>query len=525
MWADYLTGQELYASGVLKSPRRKAWNFVGATAVYNTSTGMWDITVGGGGGGGHTIEDEGTPLTARPSLNFVGVNVSVADSGGKTVVTIGAIGLAGSGVTGILPASKGGTGLSASGTIGNVLTSDGAGGWVSAAPSGGVTDHGALTGLGDDDHTQYALVDGSRAFTGGVTVTQAAVAGGTPLAFRVTGGAHTNSVASAEIVDVDFGLNRTVQWATGAIASQRSVRFRAPTYAFVGASVITDAATVAITGAPAAGANATITNSYALWVQAGSVRIQALGAGLVKSSATGVLSSATAVTADIGDDQVTYTKIQNVSAASRVLLRGSAAGAGDVQEGSCTGGISISGTDLTIADGALPVDKLTNPTNCAVLVRVPNTTGAYATLLFPTNRRFLARKGDAMVSTQIELDQDDVTGVLPPAKGGNATGIAGTNLTNADQTITIAGGTDYQMLAATTTTARVKTIGITGSPETGEHIRLFIYAQGHNVTVQNGGALASSYVVTAGAKWLVDCENIGTPGSPEWLILPVLRLP
>lgn len=28
--------------------------------------------------------------------------------------------------------------------------------------SAGVTDHGALTGLGDDDHTQYALADGSR---------------------------------------------------------------------------------------------------------------------------------------------------------------------------------------------------------------------------------------------------------------------------------------------------------------------------------------------------------------------------
>jgi hypothetical protein len=29
-----------------------------------------------------------------------------------------------------------------------------------------VTDHGSLSGLGDDDHTQYALVDGTRAFTG-----------------------------------------------------------------------------------------------------------------------------------------------------------------------------------------------------------------------------------------------------------------------------------------------------------------------------------------------------------------------
>jgi hypothetical protein len=37
---------------------------------------------------GHTIEDEGTPLTQRTSLNFTGSGVSVADSGGKTVVTI-----------------------------------------------------------------------------------------------------------------------------------------------------------------------------------------------------------------------------------------------------------------------------------------------------------------------------------------------------------------------------------------------------------------------------------------------------
>ena len=29
-------------------------------------------------------------------------------------------------------------------------------------PGSGVTDHGALTGLGDDDHTQYALADGTR---------------------------------------------------------------------------------------------------------------------------------------------------------------------------------------------------------------------------------------------------------------------------------------------------------------------------------------------------------------------------
>ncbi len=39
------------------------------------------------------------------------------------------------------------------------------------SPSGGVTDHGALTGLADDDHPQYVLANGSRAMTGNLTVT------------------------------------------------------------------------------------------------------------------------------------------------------------------------------------------------------------------------------------------------------------------------------------------------------------------------------------------------------------------
>lgn len=35
----------------------------------------------------------------------------------------------------------------------------------------GSVDHGGLTGLGDDDHTQYSLVDGSRDFTGNISTT------------------------------------------------------------------------------------------------------------------------------------------------------------------------------------------------------------------------------------------------------------------------------------------------------------------------------------------------------------------
>lgn len=49
----------------------------------------------------------------------------------------------------------------------------------------------------------------------------------------------------------------------------------------------------------------------------------------------------------IANDAVTYAKMQNVSAASRILGRGSAAGAGDVQELTIGSGLSLSGTVLS----------------------------------------------------------------------------------------------------------------------------------------------------------------------------------
>ena len=64
-----------------------------------------DLTDGGtttlhshSGGSGHVIQDEGTPLTARANLNFVGADVTATDDAGNnaTVITIAS---AGSGLT------------------------------------------------------------------------------------------------------------------------------------------------------------------------------------------------------------------------------------------------------------------------------------------------------------------------------------------------------------------------------------------------------------------------------------------
>src|SRR5262245_5996987 len=53
------------------------------------------VDASGGGSSGHVIQDEGTPLTARAALNFVGAGVTATDDSvnGRTVVTIPYAGL------------------------------------------------------------------------------------------------------------------------------------------------------------------------------------------------------------------------------------------------------------------------------------------------------------------------------------------------------------------------------------------------------------------------------------------------
>lgn len=87
-------------------PQRAKLNFVGAGVTVTNEAGGTQVDISGGG---HAIEDEGTPITQRSTLNFTGAGVTVTDDAGKTKVDI----------------------------------------------PGGVTDHGALNGLEDDDHAQY----------------------------------------------------------------------------------------------------------------------------------------------------------------------------------------------------------------------------------------------------------------------------------------------------------------------------------------------------------------------------------
>lgn len=72
--------------------------------------------------------------------------------------------------------------------------------------------------------------------------------------------------------------------------------------------------------------------------------------------ASGKAVVSTVAIGDIPNDLITYAKMQNVSAASRLLGRGSAGGAGDPEEITLGSGLSLSGTDLDTA-GPIPLQR------------------------------------------------------------------------------------------------------------------------------------------------------------------------
>ncbi|KKS76665.1 MAG: hypothetical protein UV51_C0018G0001, partial [Candidatus Woesebacteria bacterium GW2011_GWC1_42_9] len=134
----------------------------------------------------------------------------------------------------------------------------------------------------------------------GVVFTPSAQTGGSLSAFTLTGAASLALVASIETSDVNFNLARTVQFATGALVTQRAFRIQAPTYGFVGASTLTTAATVAISGGPTQGAFATISQSFNLLMEAGAVTLDSAAGAF--SSTLGMLARTVTFT---GTTQIT----------------------------------------------------------------------------------------------------------------------------------------------------------------------------------------------------------------------------
>lgn len=262
----------------------------GAYGVYGSSTatstagayGVYGISTGGGLSYGTYGSASGTnsavygsygiaTTTLNGGTSFGGRFRAVANTSGSSSVSYGVYGEA-------------------------VTTGPGAtayGGYFSTTEVSANNIAGYFTATGGTNNYGIIVANGRTGF--GITAPTAFVhevqpvsTTGSPTALLVAGGAHTTLTASTEAIDINLNLARTVQFATGALATQRAILIQAPTYGFVAASTITMASTLAISGAPVAGTNATITRSWALAVQSGNTQL----AGSNYLGATGVVPTA-----------------------------------------------------------------------------------------------------------------------------------------------------------------------------------------------------------------------------------------
>ena len=155
---------------------------------------------------------------------------------------------------------------------------------------------------------------------------------------------------------------------SGTSASAVINSFGVPTLAATNASVTTtDAATVYIAGAPAAGTNQTLTNAYSLWVDAGAVRFDGTLAVTGVTTHGGNVVSDTDSTDDLGTTGVRWANlyVDDITTTTSAIVNTMTLSTGSIVDSS--GAISFGDENLsttgTLDAGATTVDSLTTGGN------------------------------------------------------------------------------------------------------------------------------------------------------------------
>lgn len=140
----------------------------------------------GGGGSGHTIKDEGTPLTARTGLNFTGAGVTVTDDAINNETDVA---ISGAAVGYGSPAASAVGDTSADGVSANVARSD------HRHPREAFAGTGAAATVAHSDHT-HSTLEGHSIEDEGTPLTQRAAMNftGNAVAASDTGGKTTVSI-------------------------------------------------------------------------------------------------------------------------------------------------------------------------------------------------------------------------------------------------------------------------------------------------------------------------------------------
>ncbi len=181
--------------------------------------------------------------------------------------------------------------------------------------------------LGNDSVTKTILKGnvgiGLTAPTAKLHIAQTITATGALTGIIYTGAVNTNQTLNTEIPSLTI-TTAGRQWATSTtLATQREVLITQPTYSFVASSTITDAATLAIVGAPIRSTNALITNTHALLIQAGAVSTATNSYGLTVNAQTGATNNYAAafMGGNVGIGTSSPTSLFDINAASNPRMR------------------------------------------------------------------------------------------------------------------------------------------------------------------------------------------------------------
>lgn len=312
------------------------------------------------------------------------------------------------------------------------------------------------TGVGSEAHNVATggsylwQINSSTAMTAtafGLALSPAATTGTVSPALSVTDAAHTSLTASTERHSVLLDLSSTKTWATGAISDQRSLLVVAPTLAFAAASTVGRAATVSISGAPIAGANATLTQSVALLLESGGI---AYGSGAALSGLNRVAQPA-------------------------VFLAGRSSTATDVN---------------LVSWGTFATDQLVLGADGAASV--------YAHAATSFGLRLGGGTAWTFSATELDANSHGIVNLLSVNGTRVALGVLGSELSDANATLSVAGGSVYEQLTAFTANRSIALDPTGATANEAIEIRRHV-TDGFTLTVTNGVG-TPLYTFPAGQK-------------------------
>jgi len=245
-------------------------------------------------------------------------------------------------------------------------------------------------------------------------------------------------------------------------------------------------------------------------------------------------STHTHATSGIVDDAITYAKIQNVSAASRLIGRGSAGGAGDPQEISIGSGLTMTGTTLSASASGLAepivMPSTVMPALAIDVTKFVNTKSitADSTMTFSNATPTAGTRTEVRVTT----DATARTLTIPSSYSYARNALITSVLIPASSTISLAleyTGTRWEVYGDPVDTTGTGSYVLSRSSLFVKSIQLTAFDYTLNVTTGNGAAYfvvpsllngmnlvsCAAYVITAGTTGTTDVQvariRSGTP--------------